>query len=339
MARLINIRVVQKAIKLSALAQKKLSAAILVGQYIAFKALSDAASTLDAVAKAVGKYFSDAAGASDALTKDIGKGPVDVPVTTDSASIDVDKSLSDTSSAEDSTFIASGKSAADSGLASDSLAIHPNKAAQDSSATSDAINFDTTKAPVDIAQLIDSASFSAIKALADTVYSTDDVGGEASVDDDQYVSFFKNHTDLGFVSETLQKAVDTIRSDAAGVTDLAGTHPNKGVQDLASTIDSIITDVSKRPQDTSFVSDILVFLLTAERDLVDSAAASDLVNVLISKPFSDAASMADMANSTVTKGQYDTLSVADSGLAFWQDYVDNPYYFAEDYIGTSQPFN
>jgi hypothetical protein len=34
----------------------------------------------------------------------------------------------------------------------------------------------------------------------------------------------------------------------------------------------------------------------------------------------------------------DTISSADAGFLLNQDYVDNPFYFADDYVGTKRTF-
>lgn len=84
------------------------------------------------------------------------------------------------------------------------------------------------------------------KLLADNLYATDDLDGEASLEDDQNMFFFKRRSDNGYVYESNVKSFGTYRSDSA--------------------------------------------------------------------------------------------SVADSGSLYGQDYVDNPFFFAEDYVGYSTTF-
>tara|TARA_R110000822_G_scaffold288253_1_gene409480 strand:- start:1316 stop:1978 length:663 start_codon:yes stop_codon:yes gene_type:complete len=172
----------------------------------------------------------------------------------------------------DSVFIAEtvaksvGKNESDNFVASDLLALNPVKGAVDNTALADDKQLDVEK------------------VIFDNVYHTDDVGGEASVDDDQTIQFIKVRSELAFVTDSLARTA------------------------------------------------------AYQRQFTESLAASDLTLINVSVGTLDLVQVVETTAKLLAKGTSDTLAGIDSGTLLNQDYVDNPFYFADDYVGVKRVF-
>jgi hypothetical protein len=77
---------------------------------------------------------------------------------------------------------------------------------------------------------------------------------------------------------------------------------------------------------------------TLSKPFSESIGAADNVALSASKNLQDASSMSDAVLKLVTMSKGDTMQSSDAGYALNQDYVDNPFYFADDYVGVKQTF-
>lgn len=159
-----------------------------------------------------------------------------------------------------------GKDESDNFVASDLLALNPVKGAVDNTALADDKQLDVEK------------------VIFDNVYHTDDVGGEASVDDDQTIQFIKVRSELAFVTDSLARTA------------------------------------------------------AYQRQFTESLAASDLTLINVSVGTLDLVQVVETTAKLLAKGTSDTLAGIDSGTLLNQDYVDNPFYFADDYVGVKRVF-
>ena len=77
-----------------------------------------------------------------------------------------------------------------------------------------------SKAISDESSLSDSQALDIEKALSDALYATDDVDGEASIDDDQELHVIKQRTDRSVITEVLVRVVSYFREfvESPGVT-------------------------------------------------------------------------------------------------------------------------
>lgn len=74
------------------------------------------------------------------------------------------------------------------------------------------------------------------------------------------------------------------------------------------------------------------------KGLSEELDVSDVTFISVSTGFDDSAFVVESTVKLIGKGESDTLTGSDSGTLLNQDYVDNPYYFADDYVGDKRIF-
>lgn len=168
----------------SVVQSQRLVASLVSGLFLKILELTDALSISDAISKVFTKPTSDSFVVSDAEVKETGKSLSDSVSTTEAQTADVGKNIAD-------TFVVAD--------AIDLLQIGKNTT--DSASTADAQQFDITK------------------LLTDSVFATDDVDGEASIQDDQEMHFFKVKRDSGFASDQEVKLAGKVTNDSASGAD------------------------------------------------------------------------------------------------------------------------
>lgn len=166
----------------------------------------------------------------------------------------------------------------------DTAAKTVGKGVSDQTSTSDDSILEPGKNLIDSISASESLKFDSAKSLSDQVYATDDLGGEASIDDDQTIQFIKVRSDTTFVSESLDRTA------------------------------------------------------AYQRQFADSSISSDFTLLSVSVVIDDAIQAIETTVKLLEKRESDTLLGADSGTLLNQDYVDNPYYFADDYVGDKRIF-
>jgi len=168
----------------------------------------------------------------------------------------------------------------------------------------------------------------------------------SATDDDIVFDIDKNITDTQVVTDLAALNITKPESDAASMTDAHSLTPTKGPQDTATATDSDpIFDVTKGPRDIAIASELFTVDLSKvltdavnATDDVNGAAAGDESNLRVFKVITENGSVAESHVLSPTKGLSDSASTTDAGSIRAQDYVDNPLYFAEDYVGQSQSF-
>lgn len=176
------------------------------------------------------------------------------------------------------------------------------------------------RAFTDSAMAADAIDFRAIgKALTDAATVTDDLGGQASADDDQTIDFFKALNHSAALADTARRDGTKALAHAAAVADVAAKAMTRGAADGASIADSLARAVQ-------FSRD---FGLYATLDYF----AQDYVQDDIARIADSLARTAAFARSFAHTG-----SVADAGTALAQGYTTDPFYFAADYVGTARTF-
>ena len=231
----------------------------------------------------------------------------------------------------------------DAGTVTDLELFNLSTARSDSAALSDSLSFETVylrdyadfaafNAANDIFLLVpnkvlsetvgqaDTITFDVSTNLYDSLVVTDDLDGEAVIDDDQTMTFTKVTIDLGSVADSaaLQVGYDRAFLEAVGAADLSTFSSNKALGDLVLQSEQLTFSTTLDRQDTSTVSDAPeVYLATSTSD---NGYASD----------------SDVKSVSMTKS--DPASVTDAGLLYGQDYVDTLTYFAADYVGFSRNF-
>lgn len=334
-------------------------ATIEIGIFLLKEALSDFGFIADQHTLFVGKNLSDAASFETTIRYDFGKVLTETAVATDSPAKRTGNRLRDDLSAVESidtigvfkgvfdaanfTFVTrfdTTKLLLESPTALDSLAANFSKPLVDNFAGADSPLLDIGKNIADIATGIDaqvltagkvlsntadlsfSVALDTTKLLTDNIFVTDDIDGEASIEDDQNMLFTKTRTDIGTFSDLLSRTVNYSRSFA----------------DSSVSSDSTAIGVTKTLANAAAFLDVVTVDLVYTRSFSNSAAWQDDVSLGISTVLTDNGYAIESAVKSFDKGNSDSASVTDSGSLYGQDYVDNPFYFAEDYVGYSTTF-
>jgi hypothetical protein len=140
------------------------------------------------------------------------------------------------------------------------------------------------------------------KGLSSIVGATDDLDGAASILDDQVMFFFKATGHYASASDLFDRAVIFNRgaSDVSTAVETLGWALGNTQADTSQTLDVNSRQVNKSTADLSVIGDSFVQLLGKLRS--------------------------------------DSATSADSGALLNQDYTSDPFYFADDYVGTKRIF-
>lgn len=178
--------------------------------------------------------------------------------------------------------------------------------------------------------------------------------------------FIKQLIDSVSVSESISKTLGKSASDQFLTSDDQVLDANKGLEDSISASESIKFDSVKSlsdqvyatddlggeasldddqtiqfikvRSDIAFVSESLDRTAAYQRQFTDSSLTSDLTLLSVSVGLEDALQAVETTVKLLDKSESDTLAGEDSGTLLNQDYVDNPYYFADDYVGDKRIF-
>lgn len=204
------------------------------------------------------RFFADALGLSDLPSKGVGKGVSDTSFTADAAefsigkvqgdsgslsdqidTLGIGKLLQDSSSVAESIDIqtAFNRSHTDAFTAAESISLGAGKAFVDFSAFTDSEEMAFGKGLADSSAMTDSAVFSPSKIISDSSSAaedqtmdfhkfvgevtgvTDDLGGEATADDDQEMTFTKVRSDLATFADLFAYSSTSALSDTMGASD------------------------------------------------------------------------------------------------------------------------
>jgi hypothetical protein len=110
------------------------------------------------------------------------------------------------------------------------------------------------------------------------------------------------------------------------------------LSDSATATDQISKEVGKPFNDSATATDVFSRIVAYLRSFADTATASDTVAKEAGKGITDVATATDLAIKSAGKGLSDSATGADAGTLLNQDYVNDPFYFADDYVGTKRTF-
>ena len=237
-----------------------------------------------------------------------GKNPEDVVGTIDTQAFAVAKAITDTPIASEQIGLSLAKTLFDVVSMTDSLTalLLREQSASDSGAVTDANALTFGKQPQETTITTDTQAFAITKGLNDAVYATDDIGAEATLDDDQTLQFQKRLIDFAGISDSAELEAAFARGFA----------------------------------DAGFITDSVNVFLQYARPQVDALSASDSVSISAEydRQIGDGTTTQDNLVSLVGKVKSDILGVEDSGFLLSQDYIDNNLYFANDYVGEKRTF-
>lgn len=292
------------------------------------KPLADTALFDDSIDRlALSKLLQDTSVASELISVSPAKGffsPSDVSDSLD-RQVDFIRSFDDAGTVTDLELFSLSTARSDSAALSDSLSFetvylrnHADFAAF--TAANDIFLLAPNKVLSETVGQADTITFDVSTNLYDSLSATDDFDGEAVLDDDQTMTFTKVTVDLGSVADSpaLQVGYGREFLEAVGTTDLTTFSSDKALSELVLQSEQLTFDTALDRQDTADVNDAASVLFAT--DVSDNGYTSD----------SNVKSVG-IANS-------DSASIADSGSLYGTDYVDNLFYFAEDYVGFSRNF-
>jgi hypothetical protein len=216
----------------AAIATRHLVADILVGRFLLSSRFANAVGLTEILVKALGLNKTDTVVATELIEFDYSKNVDETPAVTDLMVIGLEKPEADSFTASDFAYAAIGKN------------------------INDQISFS------DITSL--SSGFGA----SDAVYATDDVGAQATIDDDQYMLFGKNLTEPPSVTDVVSITAAYLRdfSESVGITD------------------SFVNGLAKIPGESLTMSE--TFTLLAEKSESDTLLSADS-GILISQDYVD----------------------------------------------------
>lgn len=159
--------------------------------------------------------------------------------------------------------------------------------------------------------------------------------------------FGKALQDTSSASDAPSKAVSKASTDAATGSDANAKTVGKNVSDQLFSTDDINGAGADDDQNISFFKvlsnpsfavDNIVLLAAFLRSFSDTAQTSDLQTMSFEKNIDDTPAASDAQVKLSTMGKSDTIAAGSAGTLLNQDYVDNAFYFADDYVGVKRTF-
>jgi hypothetical protein len=157
--------------------------------------------------------------------------------------------------------------------------------------------------------------------ISEQLFSTDDLDGEASAEDDQEIQFVKTRSDSSALTDNFSKTVTFSRT----------------FTETPAVNDDQLFDVTKPLTESPSTSDSFSKVVAFSRSFSDGSSASDIDTLNTGKNLSDNGGIIDSQVVQFTKASSDSGVAADSGSLRSQGYCDFTY-FAEDYVGASRTF-
>jgi len=232
----------------------------------------------------------------------------------DDHSLSPTKFLSHNAQTEDQRSLATGKPESDSGLALEAAIIEAAKVFEQQSNLTDGERRAVEKALQDSPEITETQAFAIVKAISDIARVTDDVDGEADVNDDQDINFFKITADIAFATESINLTAEFVRAfaDLGVFSDNDVLFIGKGLADESFIDDaqsfavavyrsdaglvseSASLGLSRALTDVSGVSESLFKSMAFARFLTDSGTAEENLAVAVDKVFGDSAGVSEV---------------------------------------------
>ena len=295
--------------------------------FYSLKAPSDYATATDVPSLNLAKEFEESFAVTDLYSYQVSfiRTPQEVIDASELFEKATTKPFSESSNADDSIDkLAFGKGIAELPQATDTPSIGIEKPTVTDAASAGTLDpiFAYHKKPDDVASYTDDLRYGLGYHLYDSINATDDYMGESNVDDDQIMHFGKTRIDNGSASELFSRSIAYKRS----------------LYDLFSSQDTTTLAYSKPAQDSASGSTLFYRQVSFHRNFYNTAVPSDDIALSNSRVLQDNGTAIENAVKSSGKVNNDSASFIDSGKLFWQSYVEDPTYFADDYVGNSQNF-
>ena len=108
--------------------------------------------------------------------------------------------------------------------------------------------------------------------------------------------------------------------------------------DTVTASDTAAKNLGKGVSDSAAASDILSRVVVFVRSFSDAATITDAASKVAGKAVTDSAAASDAMLKESGKGLSDSATSSDAGTLLNQDYVSDPFYFADDYVGAKRTF-
>jgi len=167
------------------------------------------------------------------------------------------------------------------------------------------------------------------RVFNEVVFPTDDLDGEASLQDDQEITFVKTRTDLAAVAESFSKAVSFNRvfTDSSGAFDIHSFAVGKNEQDSSATSDSEQKNFGKHLDNTSSAAEQFARTVQYARSLTDTSSTTDTTYSNVGKVLTDDGVVSETLTREVqySRGFANTSGATDQHeTAFGKAAVDSP---------------
>ena len=183
--------------------------------YAFLKGLSDDPSMVDQAVFAFNKVINEAPSVTHTEVFDFYKNIANEAANlSDSQTLAVGKAIPDASTAVDVYRYAATKALSEAPAMTDSFDYAADKEFAESPNLTDAIVNTFYKNPSETPNVTDATLFEKGKGFSDTVYATDDVDANASINDDQEMQFFKNTTNIASFTDSFARTVAFSRNFA-----------------------------------------------------------------------------------------------------------------------------
>jgi hypothetical protein len=153
--------------------------------------------------------------------------------------------------------------------------------------------------------------------------------------------------DNASATDAPSKAITKPATDAATGSDSNSKAVGKNITDQLFSTDDINGAGADDDQNISFFKvlsnpsfavDNIVLLAAFLRSFSNTATASDAPVLLAGKVSADTSETSDSDVKLTGLGKSDTIAAGSAGTVLNQDYVDNAFYFADDYVGVKRTF-
>jgi hypothetical protein len=285
-----------------------------------FKLRTDLLHVLELVAVTVAfaREFTETSIVSDAATKELSKNLSDLTATADAIGKTLGKALTDSSEVADVILHAVSKNLAENSVISDVLAKLLVKLFSETTDVSSLVAKTLNKPVSDAGEVADlfARTVAFVRAFTEVIEATDDLDGEAGVDDDQNMHFFKNHTDISHAAELAILVVAYTRAftDATQTADTAQKDVGLGIADDPTTPDETQLDVTKPLLELPQVADVLARIVAYVRAPDNNSVAADQIAKLLEREVSETIDVADLVDVTIVdlgREEADTVSAAE----------------------------
>jgi hypothetical protein len=283
------------------------------------KPLQDALTALDMAAKSLGRASTDGLRLSEIQYRSLAKIIADTAQFTESQYRDVSKSLTDTAALLDLCAAALSKPLSEVAHITEHKALTVQRTRDDGATLHETATRDVGLGRQAAAQVEDLVARQMSKSLLDFLAVTDDLDGQASLDDDQEMAFIKARSDLLSIAETFARTVAYLRTlaEAAVLSDQTQCDTHKARLESAQWTDHAYRSQAKPIEDIGV--------------LFDAPAWS------VQRLSADALTLASLTSIRPDKGRADQAAFSDAGSLRSQGYADFSY-FSEDYVGASRAF-